>query len=146
MSGKVNHRALSKKEMTNLEHEFVGILERCKHKRDLVFFTQHILTKSERVMIGRRVRIAKRLLAGKTQDEIRAEMKVGLATIAWVDAWLSDAMPEYKQITRSNEHQPQSDHMRDMMEFHPLLNHLRNKYPMYTPLINMMFDGGERKQ
>lgn len=65
--------------------------------RDMVkSFLRDLLTPSERIMLGRRIWIARLLLAGKTQSEIGEKLKVSRNTIWRVEKWLNDSMPGYE--------------------------------------------------
>lgn len=103
MGGKVDHRRLTKKELSDLQEHFIAALACCRGKRDLGKFIQDILTKSEKVMLGRRIQIAKRLLAGQSPHRIRTDLKIGFATIAFVEAWLSESMPRYRALLLIDE-------------------------------------------
>jgi uncharacterized protein YerC len=64
-------------------------------------FLRDLLTESERVMLGRRILIARLLLSSETHDAVRARTGAGYATIARIEHWLHDAMPGYgKAVTR----------------------------------------------
>lgn len=68
------------------------------HGRDsMKLFLRDLLTESERIMLGRRILIARHLLAGKRWDDIAADMKVGLDTVGKVQHWLDDQLPGYEQ-------------------------------------------------
>jgi len=60
-------------------------------------FLRDLLTTSERVMLGRRVLIARLLLAGASQVEICRKLKVGSNTVWRVQKWLEEQFPDYKQ-------------------------------------------------
>jgi Trp operon repressor len=60
-------------------------------------FLKDLLTPSERIMLGRRIMIARRLISGATQRDIAAEMGVGTDTVWRVEKWLQDQMPGYEQ-------------------------------------------------
>jgi uncharacterized protein YerC len=60
-------------------------------------FLRDLLTESERIMLGRRIRIARKLLAGETHREIEASMKVGRDTVGRVERWLHDQLPGYEK-------------------------------------------------
>ena len=65
--------------------------------RDAVkLFLRDLLTESERIMLGRRVLIARMLLAGQGYNDIAEELKVGKDTISKVDRWLQDQAPGYE--------------------------------------------------
>ena len=66
--------------------------------RDAVkLFLKDLLTSSERIMLGRRIIIARMLLSGETYDGITKRLKVGHDTIFRVQRWLNDQMPGYEK-------------------------------------------------
>jgi uncharacterized protein YerC len=97
-----------------------------KGRDAMKLFLRDLLTPSERVMLGRRIIIARHLLTGKSYRDIQADLSVGKVTIAKVDRWLSDQMPGYEQAIEGME-----------LEFtkrNPQLGtlaHLKKKYPLY---------------
>lgn len=72
--------------------------------RDAVkLFLKDLLTTSERIMLGRRILIAQRLLAGESSRSIAHDLKVGTDTIYRVQRWLDDQLPGYEQAIREME-------------------------------------------
>ena len=66
-------------------------------------FLRDLLTESERIMLGRRILIARRLLAGEGPNSIAADMKVGFDTIYRVQRWLQDQLPGYERAIAEME-------------------------------------------
>lgn len=66
-------------------------------------FLRDLLTPSERIMLGRRIWIARLLLQGYSQAEIGERLQVGPNTIWRVQRWLSDQMPGYEDAIRGLE-------------------------------------------
>ncbi len=144
-AGKVNHRFLGKDKFADLEREFVTILKRSGRGDHLTLVIRNLLTKSERIMVGRRIRIAKRLIAGKTYETIRAELNVGLATIARVDAWLFASIPHYKALLPKQDETDREDH-REYVPPEPYsFEALRKKYPDKFLIFNLLLDGDKKK-
>jgi len=72
--------------------------------RDAVkLFLRDLLTPSERIMLGRRIIIARMLIAGITYDEIIRRVKVGKTTIARIDRWLHDQFPGFENAIKEME-------------------------------------------
>lgn len=66
--------------------------------RDAVkLFLRDLLTKSERIMLGRRIIIARMLIRGEQYDYIQRKLRVGRATVGRVHRWLEDEFPGYEQ-------------------------------------------------
>lgn len=59
-------------------------------------FLRDLLTESERIMLGRRIIIARLLIAGESQRDIEAQLKVGRDTIGRVQRWLEDQLPGFE--------------------------------------------------
>ena len=59
-------------------------------------FLRDLLTESERIMLGRRILIARHLIADCTYNDIAEELKVGEDTIQRVHRWLVDQLPGYE--------------------------------------------------
>ncbi len=66
-------------------------------------FLRDLLTESERVMLGRRILIARLLLQNETWNSIRKRTGVGLGTIERVQHWLHDQFPGYEQAIAAME-------------------------------------------
>lgn len=66
-------------------------------------FLKDLLTESERIMLGRRIRIARDIIEGKSADDIAEEMRVGYDTIYKVRRWLGDQFPGYEEAIRGME-------------------------------------------
>ena len=72
--------------------------------RDAVkLFLRDLLTPSERIMLGRRIIIARLLLKGERYEDIEHRMRVSRRTIAKVDRWLHDQFPGYEIALREAE-------------------------------------------
>lgn len=67
-----------------------------KGRQAMKTFLKDLLTTSERVMLGRRIWIARLLLQGETPAEIGRKLKVGVNTVARVSRWLNDQFPGYE--------------------------------------------------
>jgi len=59
-------------------------------------FLRDLLTESERIMLGRRIIIARLLIGGESQRDIEAQLKVGRDTIGRVQRWLEDQLPGFE--------------------------------------------------
>lgn len=66
-------------------------------------FLRDLLTESERIMLGRRVLIARRLLAGESPTDIASGLKVGFDNIYRVKLWLEDQFPGYEKAIAEME-------------------------------------------
>ena len=66
-------------------------------------FLRDLLTESERIMMGRRIIIAQRLLEDKSYLEIKRELGVGMDTIIRVHRWLEDDIDGYEKVVKKLE-------------------------------------------
>lgn len=66
-------------------------------------FVTHVLTESEQLVIGRRLLIAQRLLAGQTQFEIMNDLGVSPNTLTNTRRWLEGKVPEYGTVIRQTQ-------------------------------------------
>ena len=99
-------------------------------------FLRDLLTSSERVMLGRRIMIARRLLAGVSHRNIATEMKVGGDTVWKIARWLDDQIPGYEDAVKGLEKETQkrcTAHRRSVSQ-HPLAI-LKRKYPLHFLLF-----------
>jgi len=101
-------------------------------------FLKELLTESERIMLGRRVLIARKLLFGKTYNEIVEELGVGKDTIMKVSHWLDDQMPGYEEAIMGLEREEQKrekDASDKYLYATSALYRLKKKYPMHFLLF-----------
>ena len=102
-------------------------------------FLKDLLTESERVMLGRRIMIARLLLAGASRREVAERMGVGLDTIARVTLWLADQMPGYEKAIAGLE---RAYNKRDQkFEENKRFAALKRKYPLHFLLFKDPFTG-----
>lgn len=93
-------------------------------------FLKDLLTTSERVMLGRRILIARELLAGTTRNSIMAEMKVGPDTVWRVQRWLEDSLPGYEEAIAKMEEVHAARRKPKYPEWGTLA-YLKRKYPLH---------------
>lgn len=104
-------------------------------------FLTSVLTESEQLMIGRRLLIARMLLEGLPQTEIRYRLKVGPNTTWKVRKWLDEEMPDYGKILRRVEEKRRiiGPERKPAREYYDPLSFqaLKKKYPMHFLLFNL---------
>jgi uncharacterized protein YerC len=105
--------------------------------RDAVkLFLRDLLTESERLMLGRRLMIARLLLRRQTYDEVRRRLGVGYATIARVERWLEDELPGYEQTLAGLEKEMDKRAVRAEITDNPFsYAALKKKYPLHFLLF-----------
>ena len=107
--------------------------------RDAVkLFLKDLLTPGERVMLGRRILIARKLLTGESARTIAADLKVGTDTIYRVARWLEDQMPGYENaIKEMNKEFAErgKKHADKKLYATSALYRLKKKYPLHFMLF-----------
>ena len=105
-------------------------------RTDMKLFLRDLLTESERIMLGRRIWIARLLLSGTSQADIMCSLKVGSNTVWRVEKWLHDSFPGYeKAIQNINKEMDKRAIMREIKD-NPLGYAARKKkYPLYYLLF-----------
>lgn len=109
------------------------------HGRDAMkLFLRDLLTESERIMLGRRILIARRLLENANYRDIANELKVGNDTIQRVERWLGDQLPGYeKAIEGLKEELNKRAKKREEKQLYAesMLFRLKKKYPLHFLLF-----------
>ena len=101
-------------------------------------FLRDLLTESERIMLGRRILVARELLAGKTYNEITAALHVGNSLIRKVDKWLGDQFPGYEHAVRNMEKELEQRAQKTDERYlyaTSALYRLKKKYPLHFLLF-----------
>lgn len=103
-------------------------------------FIKSLLTSSEILMLGRRIYIAKMILEGKTYDEIKTTLNVGLDTIANVYKTIFQQDKSYSKLIKKLERKiikEKEDLLQeDTTELYSFKN-LRRAYPLHFLLFNL---------
>ena len=97
-------------------------------------FLRDLLTPSERVMLGRRIIIARMLISGTSYDEIGKRMRVGSATIGRVHRWLKDQFPGFEQAVAGMEKEFIKRNEKKLYATSSLYR-LKKKYPLHFLLF-----------
>jgi len=105
-------------------------------------FLRDLLTESERIMLGRRILIARMLLSGNSYDDIAQELGVGYDTVSRVGRWLSDQMPGYEHAIEEMEKEfdRREEKRRIGRMYHDqslsgVIARLKKKYPIHFLLM-----------
>jgi len=80
----------TKRELLKDFYDFVSTLDR----EETEDFFHNFLTSSEKIILARRLRIAKMLLQGYSQSQVRKKLKVGVSTVQFVQNWIKDELEE----------------------------------------------------
>jgi len=105
-------------------------------------FLRDLLTESERIMMGRRIIIAQRLLEDKSYLEIKQELGVGMDTVIRVHRWLEDDIDGYEKVVKKLEKVFESrQEKRDKAYLDPFsFEGLKKRYPLHFFLFNLFDD------
>ncbi len=101
-------------------------------------FLRDLLTPSERIMLGRRILIARRLMAQHSYDDIATDMKVGHDTIHRIHRWLRDQLPGYEQAIKEMEKEFEKRRLKyedKKLYATSALYRLKKKYPLHFLLF-----------
>lgn len=142
MPGKVKYNNLSEFEKKKYLGEFYSMVALLKDREEVKNFLKDLLTLSEVVMLSRRIQIAKMLLEGNTQDEIRRKLKVGFTNINQVEKWVNNGFGGYKKIIQKyqNKYPPKNEF--EKYGYTPFSKGwTRKKFPLHYLLVNLLEKG-----
>ena len=109
------------------------------HGREgMKLFLRDLLTESERIMMGRRLIIARKLINGDTYNSIALGLKVGHDTIGRVQRWLDDTFPGFEKAVAEMEKEfakRDKKHTEKKLYATSALFRLKKKYPLYYLLL-----------
>jgi len=89
---------LSKEEQLDLTFDLINAFSLVRTSYETALLMENLLTNDEVKDLGKRLRIAKLLLLGKTQREIAEELHCSFATVAKVRLWLESRGEGFKRI------------------------------------------------
>lgn len=131
----IKYSQISNKEKEELLQEFCEALSVLRNSQEIMNFITDLLTKQETVMLAKRIKIAKLLIAGKNYREIENLLKVGHSTVARVSQWLSEGGEGFRLITertRREKLKPEISWDLGMNDW----RRLRRRYPlMFWPQL-----------
>jgi uncharacterized protein YerC len=131
---KVKSEKLSKKEIIHTLDTLYTAASSLKGREAVKLFLRDLLTQSERIMLGRRIIIARKILSGNSYRDIVEELGVGFDTISRVEKWLDDQMPGYEKAIEGLEKEfNQRDEKR--MYAKSTLYRIKKKYPLHFLLF-----------
>lgn len=94
---KVRSKQLTDQERMEILDTLYTAAGTVRGRQAMKLFLRDLLTESERIMLGRRLLIARKLLAGQPKSQIESELKVGRDTVWKVHKWLLDQLPGFEQ-------------------------------------------------
>lgn len=104
-------------------------------------FLRDLLTPSERLMLGRRIIIARLLLAENSYEDIQRRLKVGRTTIGRVHRWLKDQLPGYEKVIEEMEKEFEKRQEKRLYATSAMYR-LKKKYPLHF----LLFPGPKRQK
>ncbi len=131
---KVKISKLSEQEVMRTLDTLYTAASAIQGRKAIKLFLRDLLTPSERIMLGRRLIIARKLLSGETYDDITQSLRVGSDTVSRVDRWLSDQMPGYEQAIAGLEKEFNRRQEKKMYAKSALYR-LKKKYPLHFLLF-----------
>jgi len=103
----IKYSRISRETQQELLTDFCEALLSIKNADEAVKFLTDLLTKSEVIMLAKRIKIAKLLIEGKDYKTIEGVLKVSHGTIAKVAAWLAEAGEGFRLIAeRTRKEKP----------------------------------------
>ena len=129
---------LSKEEMIATLDALYTAASAIKGRDAMKLFLRDLLTPIERIMLGRRIIIARMLIAYVSYDEIGEQMQVGRATIGRVHRWLNDQFPGFENAIKEMEREfGARSKKRDEKYLYATsaLFRLKKKYPLHFLLF-----------
>lgn len=145
---KIMYDRLAEKEQKNIETILRSALLTPKKREDMAELFCNILTASERIMLVRRLQVAKYLLLGKSYGEIREKLGVGWDLIRTVHRWLSLKLVAYRTVIPEllAEEQERTKGKKKISKItqrsydHLSFTGIRRRFPAAYLLINMLID------
>lgn len=130
---KVKQKNLTKRQFIETLDTLYTAAGSLKGRDAMKRFLRDLLTPSERIMLGRRILIARRLLAGAEYEDISKELGASARTIWKVGRWLSDQMPGYEEALKGMERELRKRKTRS--ETRRNFAALKRKYPLHFALF-----------
>jgi uncharacterized protein YerC len=96
--GKIDYRSLKRQKYEQIGQQFWGTMSSAKNVKELAKFMDGLLSPSEKIMVSRRIQVAKKLIKGKSKFSIQEELQVGQSTVESVKRWLEKAGPETRRM------------------------------------------------
>ena len=136
---KIRPRKIDNKEKIEYLDALYTAVESLKSREEVKNFLRDLLTEGERIMVGRRIIIAKRLLNEEPYEQIIREMRVGGDTITRVHRWLEDDVHGYEKVVKKLERVLESrQEKRNRANVDPFsFQGLKKRYPLHFFLFNL---------
>lgn len=120
---------LYKKDIEKIFYRLCVAMAEMKNPQEAAELLRDLLSYSEVKMIAKRLKIAEMVLAGKTYEDIREELKVGYGKIARVHEWLNLSGNGYRKAVSRMKSKTGEEKDSEFETYHWSI--LKRKYPMY---------------
>lgn len=136
---KVKPRKVQKGDKIKYLDALYTSLSLAKGRAEVKNFLRDLLTESERIMLGRRIIIAQKLLKEESYEQIMRDLHVGADTINRVHRWLADEANGYEKIVKKLEKEFDARQEKiDSKYIDPFsFKGLRKRYPLHFFLLNL---------
>lgn len=122
---------LTKKEIITTLDALYTAASAVKGRNAVKLFLRDLLTQSERLMLGRRIIIARMLLFGIEHEEIMRRLRVGKGTVRRVHHWLQDKFPGFENAIAEMEKEYGERQQKRTSNLTPYsAQWVRRKYPL----------------
>ncbi|MDP3997128.1 MAG: Trp family transcriptional regulator [Candidatus Andersenbacteria bacterium] len=149
---KYDYRKLKTKEREKITGQLVKAFSKANSKQEVQQFIDQLLTPSEKIMLGRRIQVARLLIRGYTYVEIRQKLKAGISTIKSVDGWLEMTVPDYQELRdwyrkwiytdKAKKPEKKRSGSREPDMFGSFAS-VRHRYAGHFLLLNLLLDSNE---
>lgn len=104
-------------------------------RKAMKLFLKDLLTESEKIMLGRRILIARLVLSGAEDIEIAKKLRVGTDTVWRVKKWLRDQLPGYENAIKGMEKEYKKRENKKGYTSKAILLRLKKSYPIHFLLF-----------
>jgi TrpR-related protein YerC/YecD len=131
---RIKPKRIPAKELYKLLDEFYSIVTLLESKEEVKNFFKDLLSVSEALMLGRRIKIAKLLIEGSSYQTITSEIGASHATIAGVQRWLDAGFGGYLKAIGNLNKKLQEKEAEYARKYNNPWGELKRKYPTYFAL------------
>ncbi len=135
---RIKSNNLSNEERTKTLEALYTAVSSVKGRDGMKLFMRDLLTESERIMLGRRILVARALLTGQTYNQIVDEYNVGKDTILKISKWLNDQLPGYEVAVEGLERELANNKQnkeKKQLYATTALYRLKKKFPLHFLLF-----------
>lgn len=127
---KVKVYSVNRDERYRIIGELFELVANLKTKKEVIDFLIGLFTRSETLMIARRIQIAKMLAEQESYEMIRKRLKVSYQTVSTVEHWLQREekrdfiIKKLKELDKSGKYKKYSGSLLDKYAHHRMLRDL----------------------